>query len=215
MRISDLSRRSAVPIATIKFYLRERLLQPGEPTGRNQAVYGEAHLRRLRLIKMFTAIGELDLTSVRRLMTAVSDDRLPLTDLFEILNQVLTAGKDTTAETGESLRRARGDADQIIESAGWEVRPDAAARAHLTLVLSAMRSLGCECEPGFFTAYQKAADGLARHEIEKLLPEQDRRAEAVARSVLLRDAFIAMQQLAREHHLTRRDGTVPAMPRDS
>ena len=210
MRISDLSRRSGVTIATIKFYLRERLLQPGEPTGRNQAAYHEAHLRRLRLIKMFTAIGELDLTSVRRLMAAVADDGLPLIDLFEILNQVLAAGKDPAAETSESLRQAGADADQIIASAGWQVRPDAAARAHLTLVLSAMRSLGCECDPSFFTPYQRAADGIARHELEKVRPEQDRRAEAVARSVLLRDAFEAMQQLAREHHLS-----APAGPRDS
>src|SRR6266540_3706180 len=37
MRISDLGRKSGVPIATIKFYLRERLLPQGKPTGRNQA----------------------------------------------------------------------------------------------------------------------------------------------------------------------------------
>ena len=48
MRISDLSRQSGVPVATIKFYLREQLLPPGEPTGRNQAVYLDRHLRRSR-----------------------------------------------------------------------------------------------------------------------------------------------------------------------
>ena len=30
MRISELSRESGVPVATIKFYLRERLLHDGE-----------------------------------------------------------------------------------------------------------------------------------------------------------------------------------------
>jgi len=215
VRISDLSRRSGVPIATIKFYLREHLLQPGEPTGRNQADYSDAHLRRLRLIKMFTAIGELDLTSVRRLMTAVADDRLPLIDLFEVLNQVLVASKDTTSESDQSLARASSDADRIIESAGWQIRPDAAARAHLTLVLSAMRSLGCDCDPAFFAGYQKVADELVRHELDKFQPEQERRAEAVARSVLMQEAFAAMHQLAHEHYLARGTLPVPNVLRDS
>ena len=33
MKISQLSQASGVPVATIKFYLREELLPPGESTG--------------------------------------------------------------------------------------------------------------------------------------------------------------------------------------
>src|SRR5256886_17599843 len=46
VRISDLSRQTGVPTATIKFYLREHLLPPGAMTARNQADYGSEHLRR-------------------------------------------------------------------------------------------------------------------------------------------------------------------------
>src|SRR2546430_15817976 len=47
VRISDLSRQTGVPTATIKFYLREHLLPPGAMTARNQADYGSGHLRRV------------------------------------------------------------------------------------------------------------------------------------------------------------------------
>jgi DNA-binding transcriptional MerR regulator len=51
MRMAELSRASGIPVATIKFYLREQLLPAGERTGPNQSRYGEEHLRRLRLIR--------------------------------------------------------------------------------------------------------------------------------------------------------------------
>ncbi|RAC11977.1 MerR family transcriptional regulator, partial [Burkholderia multivorans] len=51
MRISELSRRSDVPVATIKYYLREGLLPAGERTSATQAVYTDAHVNRLALIR--------------------------------------------------------------------------------------------------------------------------------------------------------------------
>jgi DNA-binding transcriptional MerR regulator len=39
MRIAELSRRSGVSVPTIKYYLREGLLPPGERTSPNQALY--------------------------------------------------------------------------------------------------------------------------------------------------------------------------------
>ena len=51
MRIAELSRDSGVPVPTIKYYVREGLLPPGELTSPNQAQYDASHLRRLRLIR--------------------------------------------------------------------------------------------------------------------------------------------------------------------
>src|SRR5688500_14947364 len=82
MRISDLSRKTDLPISTIKFYLRDGLLPPGESTCRNQARYGDSHLRRLGLIRSLTTVGRLDLTSVRTLLLAVEDEQLPLAELY-------------------------------------------------------------------------------------------------------------------------------------
>jgi DNA-binding transcriptional MerR regulator len=49
MRLSDLSAASGVPVATVKYYLREGLLPPGRLTAATSAQYDDSHLQRLRL----------------------------------------------------------------------------------------------------------------------------------------------------------------------
>ncbi len=66
MRLAELVRRSGVPRSTIKFYLRAGLLPAGEPTGRNQSVYGAAHLERLALIRALREVAELPLGVIER-----------------------------------------------------------------------------------------------------------------------------------------------------
>lgn len=78
MRIGELSRASGVPVPTIKFYLREGLLPAGELTSPNQARYGEAHLRRLHLIRALTDVGGLPLASVGKVVEAVEDHERPV-----------------------------------------------------------------------------------------------------------------------------------------
>ena len=49
MRISGLAERTGVPVATLKYYLREGLLHAGTATARTQAVYDTTHVERVRL----------------------------------------------------------------------------------------------------------------------------------------------------------------------
>ena len=66
MRLAELSRRSGVSRSTIKFYLREGLLRPGKPSGRNQALYGAGHLERLALIRALREVAALPLDVIAR-----------------------------------------------------------------------------------------------------------------------------------------------------
>ena len=54
MRISALAAAAGLPVATVKFYLREGLLHPGVATSATQANYDDSHVRRLRLIRALT-----------------------------------------------------------------------------------------------------------------------------------------------------------------
>jgi len=54
MRISALATAAGLPLATVKYYLREGLLHPGVASSATQASYDEAHVRRLRLIRALT-----------------------------------------------------------------------------------------------------------------------------------------------------------------
>ncbi len=204
MRISDLSKQTGVPVPTIKFYLRERLLPPGEPTGRNQAVYGEAHLRRLRLIRALTTIGQLDLTTVRALLTAIGDEALPLPGLFDVINRTQVPQEDPRPDNADVLRAAREDVEILIKEHGWRVDPESPVSSHLAQVLAALRQLGCDCEMDFFSPYAEAAERLVVRELDLLSPEKPNRGEAAARSVLLEVALTAIRRMALEHHVALR-----------
>jgi DNA-binding transcriptional MerR regulator len=210
MRISDLSRQSGVPVATIKFYLRERLLPPGQSTGRNQAVYGEKHLRRLLLIRAFTNIGQLDLTSVRELLTAIESDGLPLPAVFEIVGRVLSFPQDSAPGPADDETNARNDVDAFIDELGWHVEPDAVTRDQLIAVITALRRLGCDCTMDFFTPQAEAASRLAEQELDLLSPEALDRGAAVARGVLLEVALTTLRRMAQQHHVALRYGHVGA-----
>jgi len=202
MRISDLSRQAGVPVATIKFYLREGLLPPGRPTGRNQAEYGEEHRRRLRLIRALTNVGQLDLSSVRVLLAAIENRHLPLADLYQIADRALFPGQPTASES-DGLEQARTDVDEFIDGLGWQVKPDTPGRGWLAHVVAALRSLGCPCHLDFFTSYAAAAESLAIQELDMVTPGGDQadRAAAAVRTVLLEVALGALHRMANEHYV--------------
>jgi DNA-binding transcriptional MerR regulator len=207
MRISDLSRQSGVPVATIKFYLREQLLPPGTPTGRNQAVYDEAHLRRLNLIRVLTSVGQLDLTSVRSLVHAIGDDKTSLTTLHRIIDEVLFPETQPLGGS-ENIHRARSDVDGFIEARGWRVPRDAPGRERFALVLAGLRLLGCESATEFFVPYAEAAERLARHELDEFSVDgnQEDRGSTVVRMILLDAAQTAIRRMAHDHLIATRPG---------
>lgn len=140
MRISALSRASGVPVATIKYYLREGLLAPGIPTARNQADYGEEHLHRLRLIRVLMEVGGLGVAAVRAVLEAIDDDRLSAHQLLGVAHTAL--GPRTDDEPApDDVRAARADVAAFLTELGWQVRADAPAARALADVLAAHRRL--------------------------------------------------------------------------
>ena len=72
MKISDLARRSGVTIPTIKYYIREGLLRPGDASAPNQARYDDQHLGDLTLIRALRDHAGLSIASIRRVFSAIS-----------------------------------------------------------------------------------------------------------------------------------------------
>src|SRR5262245_1621088 len=112
MKIAELSRRAAVPIPTIKFYIREGMLPRGVPTGRTQAAYGDAHLERLRLIGALQQAG-LSLAVITQALRAMDTMTSDTPDFMAIAVGSLAlalvrpdgAGAESLAEA-EALLRA-------------------------------------------------------------------------------------------------------------
>jgi len=203
MRISELSRRTSVPVATIKFYLREQLLPPGTLTARNQASYGAEHVERLRLVRVLTDVGGLGLSSVGAILAGIDDDQLSLHDLCRVVHRALVAARSPDADS-PGFAEARAGVDEYIDdSLGWSVASDAPERDTVANVLAGLRRLGWECDATVLAPYAEAAERLASTELA-FLPTNASRAEAAATfvvgSVLLETAMVGLRRLAQEHH---------------
>jgi DNA-binding transcriptional MerR regulator len=108
MRISELSSQTGVPVATIKFYLRENLLQAGARTAATQAQYDDSHVVRLRLIRALLGPGGLSVASAHRVIRAVEE---PPESLHELLGVAANA----------VARPSVQDALRALDEAGFEL----------------------------------------------------------------------------------------------
>lgn len=202
MRISQLSTRTGVSVPTIKYYLREHLLPPGTRTARNQAVYGEEHLERIRMIRVFTEIGGIGLASLRAIFDAAADQDLPLHELCQTVHRALGTQELVGVESADEAD-AKGWVDEYLERLGWQVSDGAPGRDALAGVLVTLWRLGWECDDEVLEPYARAADGLARRELGYISPDATRSeaaATVVVGTLLFELALVALRRMAQEHH---------------
>src|SRR6266702_5207862 len=113
MRIAELSRASAVPVPTIKYYVREGLLPPGELTSPNQAQYDEAHLRRLKLIRALVDVGGLSIAATRDVLASIDTPGKSLHDTLGKAQYATTPRRDYRADE-QALAAALDQVDELI-----------------------------------------------------------------------------------------------------
>lgn len=202
MKVSELCRTSGVSIPTIKYYLREGLLPPGQTTrAPNQADYTDAHVHRLRLVQVLTRLGGLSVAATRDVLAAVDDPRLPVIELLERVQEAMApAGRQPDPQ-------ARADVDRYLRARRWNVPADAPGRDALAGALAALRDLGQDVEAEVFAPYADLADELAMGEVATI-PPRAARAEAVEAmvigTVVFEAAFNALRRLAHARHAARR-----------
>ena len=201
MKVAALSRASGVSVATIKYYIREGLLEPGNPTAPNQAEYGEEHLHRLRLIRALIDVGGLGVAAVRAVLDAVSDPELSLHALLGVAHQALGPPPDRGA-VPDDVVGARTEVDEFVQDLGWQVDAGHPARRALADALVALRRLGRDYPVDVFQPYAEVADDLAGRELQAI--PSGSRAEAVegavVGTVVFEAALVALRRLAQAHH---------------
>lgn len=207
MRISELSARSGVPVPTIKYYLREGLLPRGEVTSTTQAAYGEEHVRRLRLIRAMSEVGDLSLAGIRRVLDAVDKPDLPVHTLLGSLCWSL--GPYAEPRDDEEWRTARETTDDLLTELNWQVYPEAPMRDTLAHAIFTLRRSGMEPPRDRLLAYADLARQAAELDIDQLDPSgtrTDLMHAAVLGSVLYDRIFQALRRLAQEDASARRYG---------
>jgi DNA-binding transcriptional MerR regulator len=208
MRIAELSSRSGVPIPTIKYYLREGLLPPGERTLPNQAQYEDAHLRRLKLVRALVDVGGLSIAAAREVLSRMDSPGTTALDTLGKAQYSITARRDHVED--EAWERAGKEVDDLIAKRGWRVKASNPTRQTLAEVLATLYRLGHDdYVSGLLDRYAETTEELAATEIEVLgrRHDVDSMAEAVVVWTVLGDALLAaLRRLAQEAESTRRFG---------
>lgn len=207
LKISELSLKTEVPLATIKFYLRKGLLPAGQRSGPNQAVYGEAHVRRLRLIRTMRDVGGLSIATIRDILQHV-DEASDTSVLAHVTDAIADHPGPVIAPAlaqGPGRRAVEHEVTDLLTRLGWDIRPASRVRARLVDALMALRAT---VEPDLpidvFEHYARFAFELASHERQSGIRHLEGGADGivqglVAGTILWEMVLTTMRRLAHEH----------------
>ncbi|MFB7172824.1 MerR family transcriptional regulator [Streptomyces sp. NPDC056254] len=227
MKISELSRRTGVPVASIKYFLRQGLLPAGRATAATSAEYGDEHAQRLRLIKALTKLGGLSIAATREVLGAVDQAHgvegalgavsyaLPVPGPARPVAVPGEAGEGQTGagEAGAGEAADGGDATagaevaELLAALEWQV-PDTSPHVDaLTAALKELRRLDAQYAPGELAAYARLAESVARLDLERAVGIDDP-VSLVERAVVVlavcAPVFELLRRLAQEDQVRRR-----------
>ncbi|WP_210509118.1 MerR family transcriptional regulator [Naasia sp. SYSU D00057] len=199
MRISELSRRSRVPVPSIKYYVREGLLPAGTALGPTSSEYGEQHVKRLHLIRALIDIGGLSIATAKDVLGAVDSPDLSLAHVFERAQLAVSRTAVYSAEGSDESRRRL---DELVEAQGWHVGPGNPGRVAASNILDAFDALGLDGLRSLLTPYAQAAAAIAEVDLRAVAAQPDIEAmtETVVAGTVLGDALLAaLRRMAQEH----------------
>ncbi|MFE4960215.1 MerR family transcriptional regulator [Streptomyces sp. NPDC056653] len=199
MRIGELSRRSGVPVPTIKFYVREGLLPAGQLTSPNQASYDSGHERRLKLIRALLDVGGLSLAAIGDVLHTIDDPAQPVHNVLGVAAKRITA--PAGSEPGPELEDAREEVAELLDRRGWRAEAHSPAGESLAGVLVALRRAGHGGFIELLDDYAAAAEPVARADLDyvgRRVAREDLVESVVVGTVLGEAMFSALRRLAHE-----------------
>ncbi|WP_411699134.1 MerR family transcriptional regulator [Conyzicola sp.] len=204
MRISQLAAATEVPVATIKYYLREGLLHDGRLTSPTQARYDESHVGRLRLIRALVGGAGLSISAVRELLDGVDSPPRSGHDLLGVAHHALAKPVAQSTDTSE--------VDSLLAQWGWGSEGcDDAGKAAVAEALEGVRSVGFDLPEGALDIYAAAMHEVADAEIAGVPTDS---AESAVRyvvlgTVLVEPLLLALRRLAQQSSSYQRFGPRP------
>ncbi|MEO6115248.1 MAG: MerR family transcriptional regulator [Pseudolysinimonas sp.] len=199
MKVSELSDRSGVTIASIKFYLREGLLFAGQAESATRTEYDETHLSRLRLIRALIDVGGLSVIAARAVIAAIDDDGLPIVYAFGIAQHAVSASlASATPPSVEGLDHV----ETLKEARGWKTHGRNPGELIAARVVDAFTGIGRPDLIALLPAYAEAAEIVARADLGVVLTHGDDRrlmVETVVVGTALGDGlFAGLRRIAQE-----------------
>lgn len=195
--MAELARRSGLSVATIKFYLREGLLPPGQRSSINQAEYDDAHLERIRMIRALAKVAGLPLASIREVVAVVDGGGTPV--------DAMAATQDALAgevDPGRIDAECQGTLDRIIAERGWHCAKASPAYGAAAAALAELEAEGFGNEE-LLAGYADAADLVGRSDLGAVASEDSTAGlvrAIVVGTALRRPLLDALVMLAQQHH---------------
>jgi DNA-binding transcriptional MerR regulator len=198
--MSELSDRSGLPVASIKFYQREGLVPLGERTSANQSQYDESHVDRLRIVRALIEVGGLSVLSAKAVLAAIDNTEMPLDWAFGIAQRA--ASKGLPALDSEPGDEAAQRVSALIDDRGWQVTGINPGRTIVARVLESYTAMGHAQLVDTVEAYADAALIVAAADLGAVGAAVERSAmtETVVVGTVLGDAlFAGLRRIAQEH----------------
>jgi DNA-binding transcriptional MerR regulator len=199
--MSELADRAEVPVATVKYYLRAGLLAPGRRSGPRLALYDDAHLRRLRVLRILREVGGIPVTALQQIVEAVDDESKPEHEVLCLVADALTPTLADVPPDG-----AAGDlVDAALDGVGWTaVRPDAADRIRLAALIQMVSGDDMlTVDRDILDYYIRLSDELCRAERELLDKTKDRAGtleDMIAGEVAFGEILTLLRRMGHEHY---------------
>ncbi|MEU9719826.1 MerR family transcriptional regulator [Streptomyces sp. NPDC047976] len=220
MKISELSRLTGVPVASIKYFRRQGLLPAGRATAATLAEYGEEHAERLRLIKALTTLGGLSIAATREVLGAVDQAHSTEGALgaisYALPVPVASQGPGGDEEQTDADEAAAAEVAELLTTLEWRAPGASPHVKGLTAALKELRRLDAQYAPGELAAYARLAESVARLDLERASCLDDPVAlaeRAVIVFAICAPVFELLRRLAQEDQVRRRitdDGAEPA-----
>lgn len=201
MRISQLAAATDVPVATIKYYLREKLLHDGVLTSATQARYDDSHVRRLRLIRALTGTAGLSVSATREVLLALENPPESGHDLLGIAHHAVTP----TAPDDVDLSPAR----TLLDRWGWGAETcERDTQAALAKALHGLSEAGFAAPAALLDRYAAAMQDIADADVDSVPTDSAEAAmqHVVLGTLLMEPVLLAMRRLAQQSASFRRFG---------
>lgn len=156
MRLKELSAISGISQASIKYYLREGLLQPGRQINQTLAEYDEGHVERLRLISTLRRL-EVPIDSIRFITARIDDPECSMSDLLGYV-QLIMLGREPDFSRPPTPEHPA--VSRLVDDMGWSRRPGQTLSL-LSETVRAITDLGVPVSDDVLLGYARAADAVA------------------------------------------------------
>jgi DNA-binding transcriptional MerR regulator len=211
MKISVLAERTGIAVGTIKYYLREGLVPPGEQTSRTTAEYDESHVERILLVRALTDAGGLGIAAVHRIVQVIDAPRPERLDLLATAQNALL--RDDSVERAQP-RTPRNSAPEGVDldrtrswvvERGWVTCPGDPVVERLERAWDACEQAGVHVDAAMMDAYADAVEQVAEVDVAAVpAGASDAVRRVVVGTVMLDPVLSALRLLAQRQVSVRR-----------